>query len=198
LPSSPLALRIARQHLVPPDQRADFDLLAPGALRQAGKIQVLLEHVSLAAYNRRLVDWKVGDQEYRDFVLSPRIAPRFDGDLGWRRPLWESLYPRIRKAQNPVAVAAMVARHLRERITTCEADGPPATIDQIWERQLTDKPGFEALYVAALRSVGVPARLGPQGLAELDDGVAWRRAPRPVLGSLEWAAGGSSLPKPTL
>ncbi len=184
LPSNPLALRMARQHLLPFDQRADFDLLVPDALRQTGKVGVLLEYVGLASYNRHLVEWRVGDQAYRDFVLSPRIASQFDGDLGWRRPLWESLYPRVRKAQNPIAAAAMVVRHLRERVTTREADGPPATIAQIWERQLTGQRGFEALYVAALRSVGVPARLGPQGLAELHDGVAWMPAPRPVLGAL--------------
>lgn len=35
----------------------------------------------------------------------------------------------------------------------------PREVPAIWLRQLTDEAGFEIIYVAALRSVGVPARL---------------------------------------
>jgi len=46
-----------------------------------------------------------------------------------------------------------------------------------------NREGFEALYVAALRSVGVPARVGAQGHAELWSGALWQAAPRPLVES---------------
>ena len=54
-------------------------------------------------------------------------------------------------------------------------------IADLWQRQLASEREFEALYVAALRSVGVPSRLGAQGRAELWTGSAWQPAPRPLL-----------------
>ena len=38
-------------------------------------------------------------------VLSPEIDSAFDGDLNWRRELWENFYPRIRK-ENSAETAA--------------------------------------------------------------------------------------------
>ena len=45
----------------------------------------------------------------------------------------------------------------------------------IWLRQITDETGFEIIYVAALRSVGVLARL------ELFADGKWQPAPQPVV-----------------
>jgi transglutaminase-like putative cysteine protease len=58
-----------------------------------------------------------------------------------------------------------------------------AAIADIWRRQVASERGFEGLYVAALRSVGVPARLGAEGRAVLWTGSAWQAAPRPVVES---------------
>lgn len=185
VPASPAALRMARGHLVPPKQIADFDWLASQPAWASKKVKTLLENVDLANYNRELVDWKVGEAEYREFVLSPLIGPAFDGQLAWRRPLWESLYPRIRGQPGGEAVAAIVVRHLRARVTVREGVAPPATIEQVWRRQCADEHGFEAVYVAALRSVGVPARLDGSGRAELCDGSSWKPAPRPVVEAWE-------------
>ena len=47
------------------------------------------------------------------------------------------------------------------------------------------------MYVAALRSVGVPARLNAQGEAELLLNGKWQSAPRPLVGPVA-AAGATS------
>jgi transglutaminase-like putative cysteine protease len=49
----------------------------------------------------------------------------------------------------------------------------------IWLRQTTDEAGFEIIYVAALRSVGVPARLDSNCHAKFWDGNKWQTAPAP-------------------
>jgi hypothetical protein len=159
----------------------------------------LLEHVELAHYNRELVNWKLGDAVYREFVLSAQIDPAADGNLDWRRALWENLYPRIRREQSPEAAAEVVVRFLRERVTVLgqsrkqkvestnqwqvasSQSSVASGIAGTWQRQVTSERGFEALYVAALRSVGVPSRLGAQGHAELWTGSVWQTAPAPLI-----------------
>jgi len=50
----------------------------------------------------------------------------------------------------------------------------------IWLKQTADEAGFEIIYVAALRSVGVPARLDSNSHAEFWDGNKWQSAPLSV------------------
>lgn len=54
---------------------------------------------------------------------------------------------------------------------------PLREVSEIWLRQITDEAGFQVIYVAALRSVGVPARLDANGRAEFYDGGKWQVAP---------------------
>jgi hypothetical protein len=76
---------------------------------------------------------------------------------------------RIRHESSPEDAARIVARHLRERLTVATVSGPgpglPHSVPEIWRRQLTDQAGFEIIQVAALRAVGVPARLDAEGKA---------------------------------
>jgi len=177
-------LSIARKHLVPAKEAADFEFLAAQPVWRGKRLETLLEHVELAHYNRELINWKLDDAAYQEYVLSAQIDPAADGDLGWRRPLWENFYPRIRREQSPEAAAEIVVRFLRERVTIAQGNNLPATVAEIWQRHIANERGFEAVYVAALRSVGVPSRLSPQGHAEFWTGPGWQAAPRPLLGRL--------------
>jgi hypothetical protein len=47
-------------------------------------------------------------------------------------------------------------------------------VPEIWRRQITDAAGFEIIAVAALRSVGVPARVNEAGQAEFWDGLNFK------------------------
>jgi hypothetical protein len=139
-------------------------------------LRVLLDHVELAVYNRELINWTLSDDLYRGYVLAPVIAGRGErgGEaLDWRRPLWEEFYPRIRHESSPAEAARIVARHLHERVTVAVLPEAPHTVPDIWRRQITDTNGFEILSVAALRSVGVPARLNERGRAQFWDGDHW-------------------------
>jgi hypothetical protein len=74
----------------------------------------------------------------------------------------------------------MLEPHLRERVTIIAAlPDLPRGVPEIWLKQITDEAGFEIIYVAALRSVGVPARLDPHQRAEFWNGDKWRAAPSP-------------------
>jgi hypothetical protein len=98
----------------------------------------------------------------------------------WRRALWKFFYPRVRKESSPEAAAEIVVRLLSQRVVIDEKAGEPLTIEEMWRRQITDKKGFEIIYVAALRSVSVPARLGADGRAEFFGEEKWQPAPRPA------------------
>jgi dienelactone hydrolase len=187
-------LSIARRFLVQPKEHADFENLAAQPIWHNQRLKTLLEHVELAGYNRELINWQVDETNYQDFVLSPTIEPSTlnslpgqseattgqpSTSLNWRRPLWEEFYPRIRHESSPEDAAKIVVRHLRERMTIATLPDLPHDVPSIWIRQITDETGFEIIYVAALRSVGVPARLGPHQQAEFWDGDKWCAAPPP-------------------
>ncbi len=174
-------LAIARKYLVQPKERKDFEYAATNRLWQAKKLKILLTHVELANYNRELVNWKLDDVIYREFVLSPVITGDSKEELNWRRGLWENFYPRIRKEQSTESAAEIVVRFLRERITIANGENFPTGVETIWTRQITNEKGFERIYVAALRSVGVPSRLNSENRAEMRIGDRWQLAPRPLI-----------------
>jgi len=64
---------------------------------------------------------------------------------------------------------------------THEGFNSPHHIASIWQRQVADPAGFEALYVATLRSAGIPARLNAQRHAEFSADGKWQPAPRSPL-----------------
>ena len=174
-------LSLARRHLVEAKALGEFDWLAANPVWRGKPLRTLLEHVELSHYNRELINWKVDEPLYREFVLSPRIDPAADGELNWRRPLWENFYPRIRREQDPQGAAELVARFLRERVTIARGNRFPSAVGDIWRRQITNERGFEVVYVAAMRSAGIPSRLGSNDKAEFWTGTGWQAAPRPLV-----------------
>jgi hypothetical protein len=167
-------LSIARPLLVPPRAGTDFEFLAAQPIWSDQPLGALLEQVELANYNRELVNWKLDDQLYREFVLSPQIDPAFDGAMDWRRPLWEYFYPQVRKVNSLGAAADIVVHQLREQVAITDRATPPQTIADIWTRQITDERGCELIAVAALRSVGIPARGSGLARAEFWNGSEWK------------------------
>jgi O-antigen ligase len=166
----------ARKHLVPPKALADFDFLMRQPIWRGQPVRVLLDHAELANYNRSLVEWKLEEEIYRKFVLSPQIDPQFDADPAWRRPLWEYFYPRIRRQTDIEAAAQQTFQKLRNQITP--GSGGSASICEMWRSQSASEPGFEALCVGVWRSIGIPARLNVQRHAEYLSGSEWRSVPQ--------------------
>ena len=186
LTNSDRTLATARRYLVQAKERADFEYLATQPIGRGQKLKALLDHVELAGYNRQLVNWSLDDLIYREQVLQPVIISKSDEALNWRRPLWEEFYPRIRHESSMEDAARIVVRHLRERVTIATLPDLPRDIPAIWLRQITDAAGFEIIYVAALRSIGIPARLDGQGQTEFWDGSTWKPAPKPAVTSFLW------------
>jgi|ERR1043166_920665 dienelactone hydrolase len=173
-------LKLARKLLVEKQSLEDFEFLERLTIWEGNRVAVLLEHVNLAGYNRALVNWTLDDETYRNFVLSPEINRLFDGNCDWRRELWESFYPRIRKEKSIEEACRITVRFLREHVTIT-SQGSQNSIRGMWLRQIADEQGFEALYVAALRSVGIAARLSHEGRAEYWTGLTWNFAARPAV-----------------
>jgi predicted esterase len=174
-------LAIARRVLVQPKERADFEYLTAQPIWREHRLKTLLEHVELAGYTRKSVNWQLDDKMYRDFVLSPVITGNAGEQLNWRRPMWEEFCPLIRYESSLEYAASIVVRHLRERVTIATGPNLPREVPTICLRQITDQAGFEVIYVAALRSVGVPARLDAHHQAEFWDSAKWCTAPRPCV-----------------
>jgi hypothetical protein len=175
MPSLPInrgTLAIARKCLIPPKAIDDFDFLSTSVDWRGKPLKILVEHVKLANYNRQLVNWKLDDQIYRECVLTPTIQSERDGQFHWRRALWENFYPLVRKETESGAAAEIVRQKLRSQLTVLPKG--PLTIEQIWQQKVADKEGFEAMCVAAWRSVGIAARLNGQANAEFFNGREWQ------------------------
>jgi O-antigen ligase len=179
LPVSDGTLAVARHCLIQRNEIKDFECLSTNAVWSGQKLKGLLEHVRLANYNRQLINWKLDDKIYQDFVLSPVITAELNEQLDWRRPLWEEFYLRIRHESSPEDTAKIVLKHLHERVTMTTLPNPPHDVPDIWLKKITDEAGFEIIYVAALRSVGVPARLNSNHNTEFWDGNNWQVDPPP-------------------
>jgi len=172
LPASKGTLVLARHWLVAPRAVNDLDILATQPFIRDVRIGILVQHSSLANYNRQLINWKLDDGVYRDYVLNPLIDALRDGQLNWRRNLWEYFYLPIRKQTDSAAAAQIVLKYLHKRLTIVAVG--PQTIEEMWQQRRADAKGVEALKVAVFRSVGVPARLNEKGKAEIFDFGKWQ------------------------
>jgi dienelactone hydrolase len=184
-------LDIARKHLLAPKWREDFETLAALPIWRGQVVGTLLEHVELAHYTvNELVNWKLDDTVYRQFVLSPVVEEKFKAhgwkypleqdEFNWRRELWENFYPLVRHENTTDAAAAIVVRFLRQRITVAPNYPKQRGVESIWNGHIANLVDFEIVYTAALRSVGVPARLSEKRQVEFWTGSEWRPAPRPL------------------
>jgi hypothetical protein len=95
-------------------------------------------------------------------------------DLGWRRPLWEFFYPRIRKESSLEAAVEIVIHQLREQVKATKDANVPTPILESWRRGAAGEADFQRLAVAALRSVGIPARLSAATQTEFWNGTEWK------------------------
>jgi dienelactone hydrolase len=188
---SPRTLEIARKYLLAPKWHQDFETLAGLPIWQGQRLQTLLTHVDLAHYTvNELVNWKVQDALYRQYVLSPvienppdlnrNLAPNPATELNWRRELWENFYPRIRHENTTSDAAAIVVRFLRQRVTIAPGYPKQAGVESMWNGHIVNLEDFEILYTAALRSAGIPTRLNASRQAEFWTGQEWQPAPPPL------------------
>ena len=146
------------------------------------------EYSSLSDYTRKLVNWKLDERIYTEDVLNPRIVADLPPDFDWRQPLWKYFYPLIRRAATPRDAANILVNYLRLEVEAPEPgarrenniSAPSMNIEEIWNKRTTTSTGFEQIYVAALRAVGIAARLNPQARVEIWDDGEWKAAPRPA------------------
>jgi hypothetical protein len=69
---------------------------------------------------------------------------------------------------------------LQARVTIARLPGLPHNVPEIMLHQMTDETGFEIVYTAALRSVGVPSRKDGHKQAEFWNGENRVSAAQPV------------------
>ena len=122
------------------------------------------------------------EKEWREFVLSPWIDGA-DADITWRRELWEWMAPRVRRETDAEQAAQIVARELRRRVSL-QSESLSHGIAASWAGAAADVGCLDRMYVAALRSAGVPSRLA-NGRVELLVGERWQSAPNGTLQKAE-------------
>ncbi len=185
VPANQDVVDLARKFLVEARLRNDFDYLILNSFSTDQPLAPLLTQLELADLQRFHFYSNLEDRTFQEYVLSPEIAPLPLDEVNWRRTLWENFYPRIRHETDPAQAAQIVVRFLRERVGIDPSYDYRVGVETIWTEQMTDEAGFERIYVAALRSVGIAARLNDTGQAELLEGKQWVPAPRALVYSFE-------------
>jgi hypothetical protein len=184
---SDFTLSMADAFLLQEEWRKDFGFVVGKSVSRGKRLGAFLDHASLASLQRRHFYPDLEESVYQQFVLSPVVDRLPLSELDWRRTLWENFFPRVRSEHDPALAAHTVVRYLRERVGIDPAFSYQVGVETIWTQQMTDELGFERVYVAALRSVGIAARLNERHRAELWAGNAWCEAPRPIIES--WSTG---------
>lgn len=149
-------------------------------------IRQVRDYITLADYNRQIVKWRLDTGFYTQYVLSPGLSHETKATLEWRLPLWKYFYPLIRRTTSSSDAAKIVVEELRLQIQILNlADNAdqttraPRTIEDIWQSRAASLREFELIYTAALRSVGIAARMNHQCQVEIWDVGEWKVAPRP-------------------
>jgi hypothetical protein len=166
----------ARKRLVADEERADWDRLMRRMDWRGRPWRVAWEHAHLVAYNRLLLPWGLPKEVEERWVLDPRLSDEDDGELEWRRWLWERLYPRVRKEPTISSAVGVVVGYLRSQVGTGWW-GEDSDLRRMWSLGWATARGFELLCVAGLRSVGIPARrTTSEGVVYWENG-RWHKVP---------------------
>jgi len=96
----------------------------------------------------------------------------------WRRVLWREVYPRAHKSSGAINAADEIIAYVATRICVRPDVNQSGnySILEIWERRHTDRLGLQLVSAAALRSVGIPTRLLPDGTLIFFARGQWRPA----------------------
>jgi hypothetical protein len=177
LPINDTTSSLAETFLVQFHLKGDFEYLISNPAYHGRRLGAILTHVELADLQRKQFFPDLDESTFRRFILSPDVDDLPLNEIDWRRTLWENFYPRIRHESDVVAAAQIVVRFLRERVGIDPGYRYRVGVETIWTQQMTNEAGFERIYVAALRSVGIAARLNEQKKTELWTGKKWQTAP---------------------
>lgn len=184
MPINDTTVSLAETFLVQSQHKGDFKYLISKPMYQGKRLGAILAHVELANLQRKQFYSDLDASIFQQFVLSPDVDNLPLNEIDWRRTLWENFYPRIRHEDNPVVAAQIIVRFLRERVGIDPSYRYRVGVETIWTQQMTDAAGFERIYVAVLRSVGIGARLNEHNKAELWTGKEWQAAPKALISSL--------------
>jgi hypothetical protein len=183
LPVNDATTALAEMFLVPSNIKGDFEFLTSDPAYHGKRLGAILDHVKLANRQRRQFYSDLDEVMFRQYVLSPRVDDLPLDEIDWRRMLWKYFWPQVRNDHDPISAAKTTVRCLRELVGISPIYSSRVGVNTIWTEQMTDEAGFNRIYVAALRSVGIAARLSSESQAELWTIGEWRTAPSSPLHS---------------
>lgn len=116
-----------------------------------------IENRQVAEWARQMRNISMPEKVYRDYVLSPDIAPDFS--LCRRREVWHTFYQSTR-GQNPSEMLERVLEAIDVQIMICPGKSPEIrTFEEIWRTRKCSLAERWYVLVAVLRTLNVPARI---------------------------------------
>jgi hypothetical protein len=181
LRSEPTSANLAKaeRRLLNPALAWDWQWLLKSGQPAGTTVSEWLDTVELSNLQRRQFYEALPEGLFRDHVLSPQLMLGQKLTGGLRRELWRHFAPRVRKEAGVTGAAVLIARELRTRVTP-RTTANASTLRPAWQRGEAHPIEWEALFIAALRSAGIAARVGEGGQAEIWVDSGWQAAPRPL------------------
>lgn len=182
MPASRATIWLAGRLLVANEMKADWAWLTHESSPHLQTIAEYSDNMRLASLERNSYYDMLEHGMYRRFLLSIAIDDLLRIDSEWRVEMWQAISPWSKQSRNAREGTRVVGLILREHLTVKRAAGKRSgtTISEMWQGELTDEKGFQRLYVAALRSVGIAARLDADRHAEFWTGERWEGTPKPM------------------
>jgi hypothetical protein len=128
--------------------------------------------------NRRSLSWLRSADEAElgeEAITLPRDLTVYQPSA-WRPVLWRAVFPRAYKAGGIKTAIDKITAHVAARIRVAPKEVGPTNILSIWEEGRADRQGLAVVTVAALQSVGIPARLAAGGTVEVSLDGKWTPA----------------------
>jgi hypothetical protein len=172
----------ARRFIIRKGLEKDFDYLINNLRIKQWTIGVVVSHIDLANLQKRHFYDELETTTFQKFLLSPQIDETPVGEYNWRRTFWESFYPLVHQVHDPIIADEMIVHSLRQRVGIDSSFCYKLGVETIWIQGMTDEIGFQRILVAALRSIGIAARLNLEHKAEFWTGREWASSSPPFKG----------------
>lgn len=178
LPVHPWTVWIASDLLLKPQESRELQFLIERYPTRDRALGDILQHVQLASRLHTRFNDSLPESVYQNALLSPELDALPVLEWRWRTLLLEEVGEGLAEETDAEKLAWKVVLKLRESLRLRE-QAPAVGPRTIWRLGVTDETGFERIYTASLRSLGLPARIGRNGQTEYWIRKQWHLAPRP-------------------
>jgi hypothetical protein len=170
----------AKTWLLSPSSYTDYNYLIDLSGWDNYNIGTFVETLRLAEQEKGRFYKHIGEDDYRECILSPIIDSFSAYDYSLRRELHDYCLPLIYDIRDPSKASIIIASNLSAKIGLDTSYPDHVGIETSWIQGVASERGWDRLLVATYRSIGIASRLNSNSKVEYLCGNKWVIAPFPL------------------